>query len=396
MVDFKAQKSNSFGTNGNGVKKTNEDLISTANFTKPNKSKEEITRCFLVSNILYINNLKTKNNLILDENNVPIYKKYLNELGGLINENYLIYFGKSNEKNPNKIIESKNTIIQLVEEISRDNSFIKILSNLNEYTFEEMKLLYSISKTTLIFAISGEPVNLKNYIFLNINKLVDSILENIKPSSLKLESVVYIVCKILRLLFKNKPFLEKILSFDLFKKLYINSNSEKFVVSSEIFKTLIYMVTKQKVDVDIINDFLGENKATISNLFNTTLVTSQEEKESYLIKRETLIFLNKIFDHNKFYVFKDYFSNDVNNLKMILIHMNDECLKIKLESINLLYHFFVDVYNEVIMKILLSNKQNFYQFFQELEKELTEENANLIEKRNFIYYELERLENSHN
>ena len=58
---------------------------------------------------------------------------------------------------------------------------------------------------------------------------------------------------------------------------------------------------------------------------------------------------------------------------MVLIHMNDECLKIKLESVNLLYYFFVDIYNELIIKILLANKQNFYQFFQELEKESTYE-----------------------
>ena len=55
------------------------------------------------------------------------------------------------------------------------------------------------------------------------------------------------------------------------------------------------------------------------------------------------------------------------------MHMNDECMKIKIESINLLYYFFVDIYNDVIKKILLSNKLNFYQFFEELEKELTEE-----------------------
>jgi hypothetical protein len=58
---------------------------------------------------------------------------------------------------------------------------------------------------------------------------------------------------------------------------------------------------------------------------------------------------------------------------MILIQLNDECLKIKLESINILYYFFVDISSETIIKILLSNKLNFYQFFQELEKEITEE-----------------------
>jgi len=63
---------------------------------------------------------------------------------------------------------------------------------------------------------------------------------------------------------------------------------------------------------------------------------------------------------------------------MVLIHLNDECLKIRLESINLLYYFFVDINNEVIKMILLSNKLNFYQFFEALEKELSEESKQLL------------------
>lgn len=125
-----------------------------------------------------------------------------------------------------------------LEEIPKDNSILKILSNLNEYSFEELKLIYSIVKTTLIFTAGGSPSSVNNYIMTNITKLVESVLENIRPSVLKFESVVYIVCKILKLLLKNKSFLEKILTFDLFNKLYEYSNTEKFVVSSEIFKVL--------------------------------------------------------------------------------------------------------------------------------------------------------------
>jgi len=304
-----------------------------------------------------------------------------------------VYFGKSGEKNQNKIIESKNAIINLMEELAKDTLFLVILSNLNEYSFDEMKLLYTITKTALIFAQSGESTRMKSFVFNNINKLVDSILENIKLASMKTESVVYIVCRILRLFFKHKAYLEKILTFDFFKKIYVASNSEKFVVSSEIFRTLLYIITKPKVDWEVFNNFLNESKSKVCNLFFTTMV-SNELQENYLVKRETLIFLNKIFENTRFYQFTEYFSNDVNNLKMILINMNDECIKIKLESINILYYFFVDIHNETLIKILLANKQNFYQFFTELEKELNgEQNANLIEKRNFIYYELEKMEN---
>lgn len=126
-----------------------------------------------------------------------------------------------------------------MEELSRDNSFIKILSNLNEYTFDEMKMLYSISKTALIFAISGEPVNLKTYIFLNINKIVDSILENIEPSNLKLESVVYIVCRILRLLFKNKVF--EILNSSHSCRKYLISSCSRSYINTAIQRNSLFL-----------------------------------------------------------------------------------------------------------------------------------------------------------
>ena len=91
-----------------------------------------------------------------------------------------------------------------MEELSKDESLIKILSNLNEYNYDEMKILYLLTKTVINFALSGEPINLKTFIFLNINKIVESIIENINPNLLKIECVVYTACKLLRLFFKNK------------------------------------------------------------------------------------------------------------------------------------------------------------------------------------------------
>ena len=45
MVDLKSQKYTSFLKNGN---KNNEEIITTTNFSKSNKNKEEYMRCFLV------------------------------------------------------------------------------------------------------------------------------------------------------------------------------------------------------------------------------------------------------------------------------------------------------------------------------------------------------------
>ncbi len=62
---------------------------------------------FNPANILYLRNLKTNTSLVLDENNTPIYKKYLKEIGLIINENFLIFSGKAGEKSQVKINEAK-------------------------------------------------------------------------------------------------------------------------------------------------------------------------------------------------------------------------------------------------------------------------------------------------
>ena len=56
---------------------------------------------------MFIDNLKTKTKLVVDETDTPLYKKYLRDMGNIVGENYLIYFLKTSEKNQNKVLESK-------------------------------------------------------------------------------------------------------------------------------------------------------------------------------------------------------------------------------------------------------------------------------------------------
>lgn len=81
------------------------------------------------------------------------------------------------------------------------------------------------------------------------------------------------------------------------------------------------------------------------------------------------------------------------NLKMIMIQLNNECHKIKLESLSLLKEFFVDIDSRIekIKTLILTNKENFYTLFEL--NSVVFDSVESTEIKNFILYELERIDN---
>lgn len=72
--------------------------------------------------------------------------------------------------------------------------------------------------------------------------------------------------------------------------------------------------------------------------------------------------------------------------------LNHTCIGIKNKAINMLYCFFEDIEQreQEIKTLLLGNKANFEKFFEMLSNGMNED---LTEKKNYILYELARLEN---
>ena len=77
-----------------------------------------------------------------------------------------------------------------------------------------------------------------------------------------------------------------------------------------------------------------------------------------------------------------------------MVLLNSKCNKIIAESIDILYYFLYEIENRDsnIKKILHINKENFYKFFELYSIEFNNDQE-LEEKKNFILYELERLDN---
>lgn len=135
--------------------------------------------------------------------------------------------------------KSKNSAMlsELYEAMTVDSSILKIISNLNAYDIIEMKLVYKIVKTFI--QSSNNLKKVKDFFLENIQNLVEALLENIRPTKrIKVDSVVFIVGKLFRTIFKQNVLYERILSFEVFSELYYFMKSDKFVVSNEAFKTI--------------------------------------------------------------------------------------------------------------------------------------------------------------
>jgi len=205
---------------------------------------------------------------------------------------------------------------------------------------------------------------------------------------------VVIAVKLLRKLFKNETLYAKVLNYELFSEIYQYSQNEKFIVSSEIFKLLISLVNDAKISQKIFEDFLNLNQSEVCDVFNTTIYLASKGQDNYFVLRDTLKFILCILSSNDyFFQFKDYFLSQIDNLKVVMSLLNHNCIRIKFKAINLLFFFFGDLEtaNENVTALLLANKNNFESYFSKIPEYVSD--ADITEKKTYILYELERLQN---
>jgi hypothetical protein len=115
-------------------------------------------------------------------------------------------------------------------------------------------------------------------------------------------------------------------------------------------------------------------------------------EEYYFVKRETLKILIKILSKEEmFSKFRDFYLSSIDNLKIVMSLLNHSCVRIKFKAIQLLYFFFVDLdlREKNVKSLLLANKNNFENYFDRLQ----ENDTDILEKKTYILYELERLQN---
>jgi len=233
-------------------------------------------------------------------------------------------------------------------------------------------------------------IRCEDYVMDNHKNLLNSVLNNL--TSIKNNFAVIIAMKITRKMFKNTKLYEKVLSFYIFSKIYSLTKCENFLASSEVFRLLFSMVIDEKISKNIFCVFLIKHKQEICDMINEKL---RKKDENYFVKRDTLMFVLYILEdisHN-FEDFKEYYLSRLDDLKVVMALLNHSCARIKIKAVAVLFYFFVDLEYKVdaVKLLLLTNKNNFENYF--IKGYTCINDADITEKKNYILYELERLQN---
>jgi len=260
---------------------------------------------------------------------------------------------------------------------------IKIISNLHQYDNTDLRALYKILKLL--------SKHCPAFIQENIQQIFDAILLNLNKDS---DCAIVYALKLIRTLIKDKINYKKLISFSLIKELFMYACSSKFILSSEMFKLLISMINDAKLSQKIFEGCLFNYKQEFCDLIVQMLKTNKQQ-ENYFVKRDMLKLVLALLSNCDFFGnFKEFFLAKIENLKIVMSLLNHTCFRIKLKALNVLFYFFVDLEmkTEMIRCLLKANKVNFENYFCKIEEECLND-ADTMEKKNYILYELERLQN---
>lgn len=251
------------------------------------------------------------------------------------------------------------------------------------------------------FAKHNKDIYIHNFLSSNLDLIISNLIKNLNSDSK--DFVIIIVSKCIRKLLQESEFLDKIMTWDNFNYIYTKSKSKKYILLQECFSIISYFIESPKVDKEYVSTFLELREKEFSyssnSLLNSSGVIKKNGRECieddfYLLKRETLILIEKILINPTYEKFTLLYTNRLENLKSIMMQLNNKCLKIVCQAVDILYYFFVDVETKCknIKLLLHTNKKNFYEFFDKHDSFFIE-NSEMSYKKSFILYEIERLEN---
>ena len=131
-------------------------------------------------------------------------------------------------------------------------------------TTQLIKKIQKIGKY-LVNSISNNKIKnaslITKYLIQNLENLVEALLENINPvKKVKSDTVIFVIGKLLRTIFKQDILFKQILNFQFFCELYFYTKSEKFVLSKETFKIILAILGDKKINKNIFANFLSENR----------------------------------------------------------------------------------------------------------------------------------------
>lgn len=353
-------------------------------FLSNQTTASNIISCLVLSFDIYYKYIEEEKKKLKEGSQPVLYERLFSVYLSALNEKILHFQSKENEVNN----EKREVLTKLVEEgfefIINFGSILNFLvfDDIKSFTFI-MNFLLRENYYVLIEIFS------KERILSNVSLLSNSLLKNFEY--IRIESIVFEIGEIYRSLFSINEIYSFLLTYSFFNSIYKLCACDKFIVSNEMFHLLFYMIESEKVDKNIFKNFFLSNSTSLMKSLISTLNYFIGLDEIYLVERDTLVFFKKLILNQEYASFRRLFLNDAYNLKVVLIQLNNDCQKIRIEALHLLHEFFIDIdsLSEMVLMLILDNKDNFYLLF-ELNSDIFNTEA-IEEKKDFILYQLERI-----
>lgn len=297
-------------------------------------------------------------------------KKYQDETSRYLNQVKIILHGDDeNEPLPDQISI-------LAQEIYSQDTLYILIAHLKKLDFDSRKDVLIIFSTLLRRQIRDKSPTV-DYLIHSKSEILIMLLKG--PES---PDIGLISGQILRDCIKY----EKINQFILFNPLFWNYFNyvqiSIFEIATDAFNTLHDLLTTHK---NLVATFLYDNYDQF-----TTNITKLMQSSNYVVKRQSVRLLLEIVlqKSNKLFLYK-YF-DDSNNLKLIMLLLNDKSKNLQFEAFDIFKFFIVKPKkSQKVLDILIKNKENFCNFFNAFE--IDANNVNLADEKEFVLAEIEKL-----
>jgi calcium binding protein 39 len=297
-------------------------------------------------------------------------KKYQDESARFLKQVKVILHGDDgNEPSPDQISI-------LSQEMYTNDTLYYLIHNLKKLDFDSRKDV-GILFSTLLRRQLREKSPTVDYLVNSKPEILMILLR--APES----NEVGLICgQILRDCIKFEKINQFVLNDKMFWNYFTYVQNPIFEIAADAFTTLHDLLTIHK---ELVLNFLAENYEMFTSNINKLI-----QSTNYVVKRQSLRLLSELVLRRQNRLFLNKYFDDQNNLKLIMLLLNDKSKNLQLEAFDIFKFFVVKPKkSQKVLDILIKNKENFIEFFNSFS--IQSHDSNLIDERDYILGEIQKL-----
>lgn len=173
-----------------------------------------------------------------------------------------------------------------------------------------------------------------------------------------------------------------VLSHPLFWNLFRYAQIQVFEIATDTFVTLNQLLTVHK---KLVLEFLSKHYDLITQRINHLI-----KSDNYVTKRQSVRLLTELVMQKLNQLFLMHYFDDPTSLKIVMMLLSDKLKNVQLEGFHI-FKFFVakPKKSQKILDLLIKNKDNFFQFFDNFD--VSDTGTNIVEERDYILHEIQKL-----